>query len=214
VHRGRSYTATMGSGTAVLLPVKAFRESKLRLAVALEASQRVRLARFMAAPVVASAYDLPVWVVCDDDGVAAWAASLSAEVIWSPAKGLNAAVTDGVRVLAEHEVDRVIVAHADLPLATDLRPVADFPGVTLVPDRREDGTNVISLPTHTGFKFHYGPSSFRRHREEARRRGLPVRVLHDPTLSFDLDTPSDLEHLQHSPDVPPALLTTATPRPA
>lgn len=198
--------------TAVLLPVKAFRESKLRLAAALEANQRLNLARLMAAHVAATAYDLPVWIVCDDEDVVAWAHSISAQTVWSPSKGLNAAVTDGVRVLAEEGFDQVIVAHADLPLATDLRPVADFPGVTLVPDRREDGTNVIGLPTTAGFKFHYGPSSFRRHREEAVRRGLEVRVLHDPTLSFDLDTPTDLEQLHHNQATPPAFLATAALR--
>jgi 2-phospho-L-lactate/phosphoenolpyruvate guanylyltransferase len=198
-------------GTAVLLPVKAFRESKLRLAAALEADQRVRLARFMASHVVGAAHDMPVWIVCDDDDVAAWAATVSARTIWSPAKGLNAAVTDGVHALAEEGVDQVIVAHADLPLAVDLRPVAEFPGVTLVPDRREDGTNVICLPTTAGFRFHYGPSSYRRHREEAHRRGLEVRVLHDPSLSFDLDTPSDLEQLQREEVALPALLATTAP---
>jgi 2-phospho-L-lactate guanylyltransferase len=198
--------------TAVLLPVKAFRESKLRLAAAVEAHQRRELARSMASHVAATAHGLPVWVVCDDDDVVAWAESVSAETVWSPSKGLNAAVTDGVRVIAENGFDQVIVAHADLPLATDLRPVADFPGVTLVPDRREDGTNVIGLPTTAGFKFHYGPSSFRRHREEASRRGLEVRVLHDPTLSFDLDTPTDLDQLRHHHRTPPAFLATAALR--
>jgi 2-phospho-L-lactate guanylyltransferase len=200
-------------GTAVLLPVKAFRASKLRLAAVLHPDQRIRLARHLASHVAQAAHDLPLWIVCDDDEVAEWAGGLQARPIWSPAKGLNAAVTDGVRALAEEGFDQVIVAHADLPLAVDLRPVAEFPGVTLVPDRREDGTNVICLPTTAGFRFHYGPSSYRRHREEAQRRGLEVRVLHDPALSFDLDTPSDLEQLQRDEVALPVLLASTAPDP-
>jgi 2-phospho-L-lactate guanylyltransferase len=119
--------------------------------------------------------------------------------VWCPGVGLNAAVTEGVAHLADEGADRVIVAHADLPLAGDLRPVAEFAGVTLVPDRHEDGTNVMALPTTAGFHFHYGPSSFRRHYEEAIRRGQEVRVLVDPALGFDLDTPADLDALRDHP---------------
>ena len=43
-------------------------------------------------------------------------------------------------------VEQVTVAHGDLPLANGLGVLAAFDGVTLVPDRRDDGTNVIRLP--------------------------------------------------------------------
>ena len=55
----------------MLVPVKAFAEAKARLAPALDAGQRERLARAMAEHVVAAAAPLPVSVVCDDeDGTA------------------------------------------------------------------------------------------------------------------------------------------------
>ena len=66
--------------------------------------------------------------------------------IWRPGRGLNGAVTDGVDQLAALGYDQVIVAHADLPHALDLAWVADFDGVTLVPDRHDDGTNVACVP--------------------------------------------------------------------
>ena len=88
---------------------------------------------------------------------------------------------------------RVIVAHADLPLADDLRPIADgFDGVTLVPDRRADGTNVLCVPAGAGFDFQYGPRSFARHRAEAERLGLRHRVVDDARLAWDVDVPEDL----------------------
>src|SRR5690606_35932409 len=88
------------SGGAVLLPVKAFRQAKARLAPALDPHHRAALARDMATNVVRAAGALPVAVVCDDDEVSAWAATLGAEVIWRPGRGLNAAVADGVDELA------------------------------------------------------------------------------------------------------------------
>ena len=177
---------------AVLVPVKAFHRAKVRLAPALSPERRRDLARQMATRVVASAGGLPVAVVCDDEEVAGWAESLGATVVWEPGRGLNQAVTEGVRHLGSLGVAAVIVAAGDLPLVTDVTWVADFDGVTLVPDRREDGTNVIGLPAATSFTFSYGPGSFARHVEEAHRSGMPVRVVRSAALAWDVDLPEDL----------------------
>ena len=64
-----------------------------------------------------------------------------------------------------------------------------------VPDRRDDGTNVLRLPTDVDFRFAYGPGSFRAHRAEATRLGLPVRVLREPNLAYDVDWPADVAEL-------------------
>lgn len=180
------------SDTAVLVPVKAFRVGKARLASVLSPTERAELARSMATTVVAAARPLPIAVVCDDEAVAAWAHDQGVEVVWRPGRGLNPAVADGVDHLAAQGYPKVIVAHADLPHATDLAWVADFDGVTLVPDRRDDGTNVLALPTASGFGFSYGPGSFHRHLREAVRLGLPHRVARAPRLGWDVDVPDDL----------------------
>jgi 2-phospho-L-lactate guanylyltransferase len=178
---------------AVLVPVKAFAEAKRRLAPALPAAERAALARSMAEKVVAAARSLPVAVVCDDTEVAVWARQLGALVIWEPEQGLNRAVEAGVIRLGDAGAERVTVAHADLPLATDLTWLGRFEGVTLVPDRRRDGTNVACVPTAAGFRFSYGPGSFVRHQQEARRLGLPLRIVDEPLLAWDVDQPADLE---------------------
>jgi 2-phospho-L-lactate/phosphoenolpyruvate guanylyltransferase len=177
---------------AVLVPVKAFGQAKLRLSSALSASHRASLARAMATRVVQSAGDLPVAVVCDDRDVANWARELGALVIWEPGRGLNGAVQEGLSRLGSLGVELVVVAAGDLPLATDLGWVTRFPGITIVPDRRRDGTNVLSVPAHSGFAFSYGPGSFARHVQEARRTGIPTRIVHSSTLAWDVDVPEDL----------------------
>jgi 2-phospho-L-lactate guanylyltransferase len=183
--------STPAATTAVLLPVKAFSAAKRRLATVLDPSEREALARSMATTVVAAAAPLSVWVVCDDDQVRAWATSVGAAVLWRPGHGLNGAVASGVAELAAN-FDHVIVAHADLPHATELAWVADFDGVTLVPDRHGDGTNVACVPAAAGFEFAYGPGSFGRHRREAERLGLPLRVVPEDRLGWDVDVPADL----------------------
>lgn len=177
---------------AVLVPVKAFREAKLRLAPALPPQARAELAKEMATHVLDAARPLPTAVVCDDIEVAAWARGQRALVIWEPERGLNRAVEAGVERLGKGGAERVIVAHGDLPLATGLAWVGRFHGVTLVPDRVDNGTNVICVPSGAGFKFSYGPGSFARHTTEALRRDIPLRVVREPSLGRDVDTPADL----------------------
>lgn len=177
---------------AVLVPVKAFSEAKLRLAPALPPLGRAELARAMATHVLEASRPLPTAVVCDDADVAAWARGQRALVIWEPERGLNRAVEAGVERLAQAGARRVIVAHGDLPLAKGLAAIARFPGVTIVPDRAGNGTNVICVPAGARFTFSYGPGSFTRHGAETFRLGLPLRVVRGRDLGHDVDTPADL----------------------
>jgi len=181
------------------MPVKAFREAKGRLDAALNEAERAALAAAMAERVLAAAFPLPVAVVCDDNDVAAWARSHGALVVWEPGRGLNGAVEAGVELLAANGVTQVTVAHADLPRASDLPSVGAAPGVTLVPDRFGNGTNVIAVPADAGFRFSYGPGSFARHRVEAARTGLPVHVLDRPDLAWDIDEPADVIPVSTAP---------------
>jgi 2-phospho-L-lactate guanylyltransferase len=178
---------------AVVIPVKAFAAAKVRLAPALSPAARAELARTMAEQVVRAAGALPVLVVCDDAEVRSWATSVGATACWTPGLGLDGAVQAGVDAAGAAGADRVVVAHADLPLATGLDHVIGDTGVVLVPDRRADGTNVLALPAGSGFRFAYGPGSFVRHRAEAQRLGLAVTVLDDEVLSWDVDVPADLD---------------------
>lgn len=179
----------------VLIPVKAFHQAKRRLGSALSDADRIELVRSMAAQVVAACAPLPVAVVCDDEQVARWASEVGATVMWEPGQGLNGAVRAGVDRLGRAGASWVTVAHGDLPRAQGLGELAPFDGVTLVPDRRDDGTNVLRLPTGIDFHFAYGPGSFRTHRAEATRLGLAVRVLREPNLAYDVDWPADVVEL-------------------
>jgi 2-phospho-L-lactate guanylyltransferase len=180
------------TGSVVLVPVKAFAAAKARLAPTLDAAGRAALAREMAARVLGAARPLPVAVVCDDPDVARWAQGRGAMVLPEPGRGLNGAVEAGVERLGDAGAAEVLVVHADLPFAHEVAQLAGFVGVTLVPDRRDDGTNVACVPTGAGFRFHYGPGSFARHRAEAQRLGLECRVVRDPELTWDVDVPGDI----------------------
>lgn len=189
------------------MPVKAFADAKARLAGVLGPTDRARLAEWCAGRVVAAAVGMRVVVACDDEQVAEWARHAGAEVAWCPGTGLDGAVARGLRHLADSGVHHAIVTHSDLPLASGLRDLA-VPGViTLVPDTAHDGTNVLSLPVAEAFETAYGRRSFERHLGRAIATGRPVRVVHHPTLSLDLDFPRDLTHPLVQEVLPPWLPT-------
>lgn len=181
-----------GHPPTVVIPVKDFTRAKVRLAPELEPAERADLARRMATTVVEAAAPLPVVVVCDSEPVRSWAEAVGARVIWTPGLGLDGAVQAGVEQLGSEGVAKAIIAHSDLPLARSLAWIGATPGVTLVPDRALDGTNVLAVPTDIGFRFAYGAGSFTRHRTEATRLGQQVRVVNDARLSWDVDLPADL----------------------
>jgi len=178
---------------AVVVPIKSFSAAKARLAEALSPERRAALARQCADTVLQAARPLPVFVVCDDDDVAVWAAGHAASVVKPPQPGLNAAVAAGRETAAAAGFERVLVVHSDLPRAESLASLdVDTHQVTLVPDRREDGTNALLLPASGVFDFHYGPGSFSAHQAEAAARGLTMRVVRRRDLELDIDTLDDL----------------------
>jgi 2-phospho-L-lactate/phosphoenolpyruvate guanylyltransferase len=180
---------------AVVIPIRSFEAGKSRLGARLDPARRAALLRAMAENVVAAAGALPVAVVSDAREVRLWAAARRLTVLDDPGT-LDLAAAAGLGWAAAAGFDRVVVAHADLPLATSLAPVAADgrrPIVTAVPCHRDDGTPVLSLPTTaTGFVFAYGPGSFRRHAAAARAAGLAFRVRRDARLGRDVDAPEDL----------------------
>lgn len=201
----------------MLIPIKSFDLAKGRLSDAIGPDRRSELAREMAATVIRAAGPLPVWVVCGDHSVADFARSCGADVIWRTPQGLNRAVADGVDDLTARGFTRVVIAHADLPLAVDLSflaPAEAVDTVFLVPDRRNDGSNVLSIPLGRGFGFHYGPGSAAAHRVEAERCGLPLEVISDERLGWDIDIPDDLAALDGAdPDTAPTVTAETDPAP-
>jgi len=191
----------------VLIPVKRFEAAKGRLASMLDADERARLARWLAGRVVAAAAPLPVFVACDDDGVASWADGAGAEVLWTPGVGLNGAVDASRATIGGKGFDHLVVAHSDLPLAGALGAVVEPGTITLVPDRWNLGTNVLSSPVDAAIAASYGAGSFRAHLVQALGSPQRVSVRRDPRLGLDIDTPDDLRHPAVNEELPEWLQT-------
>lgn len=177
--------------TVVLIPIRSFDDAKSRLAGALSVEDRRQLARAMAEVVVRAALGLPVWIVTENAEVTEWAPTVDALAVAVDRTGLTSSVSTATQVASDHGFARAIIAHSDLPYAVDLT-IVDGPGLAIAPDRRRDGSNVLSVPTGAGFRFAYGPGSFHAHLAEADRLGLSVDVVDIPGLAWDVDDPDDL----------------------
>jgi 2-phospho-L-lactate/phosphoenolpyruvate guanylyltransferase len=190
----------------IVVPLRSFTMGKARLASVLSEPERAALARSMAECVVNAAGARPVVIVSSASEVVAWAHDHGCDVVDDPGS-LDAAAAAGRSWAVERGLARYAVVHADLPLARSLDAVVsdgDAPVVVIVPDHRDDGTPVLSLPTNVAFTFAYGPDSAARHAREARRRSLTVRIVRDDALGFDVDVAADLIALE-------ALRQTPTP---
>jgi len=191
------------SRVGVVVPIRSFIGAKARLADHLDESARASAFRQMADRVIDAASPMPVVVVTSAPEVRTWAQARGVEVIDDPGS-LDSAASVGAEHLRASGIVRAVIAHADLPRARSLAPVAadlEGPVVVLVPCHREDGTNVLSVPTDLGFRFAYGPGSFQRHLAEARRLGVDSRVIRPSDLIIDVDTPDDLHFLGSSTPV-------------
>lgn len=197
-HANFLYVGQHQQKTAVLIPVKPFNMAKSRLSPVRSPSDREAIAKRMLRNVLAAAQGLRVAIVAPSlaDDVRRFALVNGTRFIAEPAGGgLDGAVQFGVEQLARSDYDRVIVVHSDIPGVRDVSWMADTDGVIVVPDRTGQGTNALSVPTAEGFRFSYGPGSFERHCEEARRLGFDPKVVVDPEgLSADIDEPEDLQN--------------------
>ena len=93
----------------------------------------------------------------------------------------------------------VLVLPADLPLMTreDVLALVERatkpPVVVIAPDRREEGTNALLICPAGLIEYDFGPGSYKRHCERARKAGARLEVVNLPSLSLDLDLPEDLD---------------------
>jgi|SRR4051812_3075599 2-phospho-L-lactate guanylyltransferase len=187
----------------VVVPLRSFALGKARLADALDDDARRAFTRAMAERVVQAAGSRPVAIVTGAPEVIAWASDLGLAVVDDPGS-LDGAADAGRAWARAQALPRVVVMHADLPLATTLDGIADdadAPVAVIVPDHHDDGNPVLAIPSAADFRFAYGPGSCARHSAEAERAGLEVRIVRDHALGFDIDDAADLRTLEaeHEP---------------
>lgn len=193
-----------------VLPVRALADGKQRLAAVLSAAQREALCQALLHDALAALRQCPaiagIAVISADARVLA-AATAAGAVALAEAEGgggLNAAVTQAADWVAGQGADTLLVMHADLPLVNAAALSALIarhrrqppPGITLVPDRHGEGTNLLLATPPAAIPFRFGIDSCRQHQAAAAAMTVACQCHADPELALDLDTAADLNRLR------------------
>ncbi|MFC7879641.1 2-phospho-L-lactate guanylyltransferase [Isoptericola sp. NPDC057391] len=223
-------------GTVALVPLRDGVSGKSRLASSLDPAARRRLVASLARHVVAVLQaadgvdrvlvvtaDVPFVVETLGPAHGGGPRPARVEVVPQPPDrpGLNAALDVGREAALEGGAERLLVAHADLPLLAPDDVAAllaagataapdDAPPVVVATDRHLAGTNLLVLPATAAFRFRFGEASRAAHVAEAERAGLRPVVVRRPGTAVDLDTIDDWgelpravrDRLRHGLDLP------------
>jgi|GEM_PF-176514 len=201
-----------------LLPLKDFSGAKQRLSAVLTPTERSGLFLAMVRDVLSVLQTHPdvdnTLIVSDaaeagqlaNDYGAQWLSEADLKV-----SGLNGAIQAGVGELARRGIDDVMIIHGDLPLisSADIRQLFHAhqqqllsghkagafnapSALTISPDERREGSNCLMCTPASSMTYRYGKNSFALHSAEARKIGMPLRVVYTPGAACDIDTPQDL----------------------
>ncbi len=190
-----------------IVPVKPLRLGKSRLSGILTDDERAVLNRKFLEQTLDTLRKLPevaqTLVVSRDPAALAIAREFGARTVLEDGNpNLNAALTRATLLARNYATRGVLVLPADLPLLTqeDLRAlfarVRHSPCVVVSPDRHQDGTNALFMTPSGMIPYSFGPGSFYRHCEAAKKIGARLEILQNSHIGLDLDTPEDLRILK------------------
>ena len=117
-------------------------------------------------------------------------------------KGLNKALSQGIRFGFDQHADAVLFLPADLPLITkeDLCKLVETSHggkyLVICPAKRDKGTNALLIPREANFRPALGKSSFFKHWQQSIDLGFQTTMYYSTNLGIDLDTLKDLKLCQ------------------
>jgi 2-phospho-L-lactate guanylyltransferase len=191
---------------AVLLPIKDLRNAKQRLAGVLTPAERFGLAQAMLADTIGAVGGVrraeKVFVITNYEPAMEIAANYGWDIL---REGHQVSESASVDFASHHCAEREVTALLRLPLDLPLLRPGDIddllatkcsaPAVVMVPSRDGTGTNAILRVPPALFPSHFGPDSFAKHRQEAKRLHARITIIRNERLEMDVDDESDLRAL-------------------
>lgn len=192
-----------------IVPVKPLRRGKSRLAEVLSQTERTELNQRLLIHTLDILTSIPdiehVLVISRDQAALALAREHGARTVQEAgAPKLNVALMRATIVAKNYATQGVLIVPADLPFLTDedVRVLVSYakqpPVVVVAPDRHREGTNALLVCPIGVIEYEFGPGSFERHCERARKAGARLEICELPSLSLDMDLPEDLELMNKS----------------
>jgi 2-phospho-L-lactate guanylyltransferase len=197
----------------ICVPVKPFEYGKSRLAELLSIEERIKLNRALFSHTLTIIHQSK-WL---NHGIVISKGSEALQIaegfgfstmVENPPYGLNRSLRKVLRDSKLELAASITIIPSDLPLITieelnnlfDIRVRQD--GLIIVPDRKREGTNVLSVMPPDAISFQYGRDSFKKHINSARSVSIDVIIRESTSLGIDLDTEADMiEILTINPDI-------------
>lgn len=188
-----------------IVPVKPLRRGKSRLAGTLTEDERTELNRQLLAHTLETLKKTPeieqTLVISRDPQALAVAREFDARtVLEDGSPHLNTALERATVVAKVYATSGVLILPADLPLISqeDIQKLVSVANqyervVVITPDRHKEGTNALLISPAGIIEYDFGPNSFSRHCERARKAGARLEICILPSIELDLDLPEDLE---------------------
>ena len=191
----------------LLIPVKNLSFANERLSSVLSQKDRTSLAYAMLEDVFEAVSksknaDKKI-VVTLDNKAKKMALKLGFEVIEEEKQeGESNSVDEAIQVCKMMGAESVLVIPGDAPFITAddldfiLEKEKEHNQVILVPAEDKLGTNAILRKPPDAIPSRFGHDSFRKHKEEAEKRGIPYETYEISNIAIDIDDPKDLEYLK------------------
>lgn len=187
---------------AILIPVKRFHLSKMRLAGALPSDSRRRLGLAMLADVLRATekWERRYIVTADLDAEAVGLA-FGCSLVADPGEELNAAIEAGTRAATRDGAARLLVLPADVPQvsADDLTRIFSALEPVALARSWDGGTNALLRNPPAAIAPKFGPASADAHAAAAAANGLACATVDAPSLYYDIDRFEDLQRLAELP---------------
>lgn len=185
----------------VVIPIKDLSLVKTRLENVLSPDERAGLALAMLRDLLMTLRSSEIgdiWLVAKDDRVFDIGHEFGTRPLREPrSQGYNFAASAGLQ--AARPGRPVVILPADLPLATseDIARMVSLqnlrkPGVGIVPDRHNRGTNALYLSAPDLISPAFGNNSFPNHQSAAARAGISATIVPLSNLARDIDCAEDL----------------------
>jgi 2-phospho-L-lactate guanylyltransferase len=190
-----------------IIPVKPLRRGKSRLSGILSSNQREALNEYLLTSILEclksiDTIDHRIVISYDPTALAVSRKFGANTVLENRNTNINRALRRATMAAIAYGATKLLILPADLPLVSEtdlLEFLALESGQTqmiIAPDRKMDGTNALFINPIGAIKYNFGEWSYRKHIEQAERKGIDVSILQNKNLAFDLDVPEDWELLR------------------
>jgi 2-phospho-L-lactate guanylyltransferase len=187
-----------------IIPVKPLNRGKSRLSGILSENERYQLNNKLLINTLNCIQEVPqikgtIVISCDPSTLCLARESGATTVFENGITNINQSIRRATFAAKTFHPSMILILPADLPFINSrninlfLNRSGNHPEIVIAPDFRKDGTNALLINPPGCIEFEYGVSSFKKHVDQAQKKGLHVEICYIDGFQFDIDLPIDYQ---------------------